>query len=255
MKYIIYLYIWLYIEARRFWRGLMAKRRAYVAHASGVQKVPMHSVRHDDDTYVSRRSTREIEGQYFYSCHATRQPHRRSRRDATRRDGLTTHASRPAAAFSICLSAVSFVLPIAERRDRRDAAPGRNAPLFLRVLSRPVDDVYVVSQQRHGPREMITIIAHSAESRPNARRPATSFLLPLPLYVGGSRYRRTSGHVRGRRFFVTISRAAEASDSRIVNWILSRAIVQSLAEIISASVCLPAIVAPGHRFRVAVPVT
>lgn len=90
--------------------------------------------------------------------------------DATRCDGLTTHASRPAA-FSICLSALSSVLPIAEQRDRRDAP----LPPSSTYMSFRGSGAYVVRN--------VTIIAHSAlrpRVPPSSLAAVESSSSPLP---------------------------------------------------------------------------
>lgn len=206
-------------------------------------------------TGLGKWGRRRSEGGTTLLCprHATRRPLRRAnRRDETRREMRRTYHPRERrrrpAAFSICLSALSYVLPIAKRHDRRDGRP--NALLYI---SPPVHRCRRRRRCicRFAARN-VTIIAHAAAE---AGLPACP-LVPLPLLPLSLSLFLPCRIVRAR--FIVLRRSpmilryyfkralGQPYARRVASrWTLSRAIVQSPAEIISASA--PIVV--GHRFR------
>lgn len=159
-----------------------------------VQKVPAHFAHFDRATYVSAfaRATDNISAPPV------------TRRDATRRDGLTTHASRRVLHLSI-----RPAVRLANRGTARTSSP---------FPSSIAGDVYVVSRPRT-ERNVTIIIVHPARSRPT--RPAGVAFVPLR----SSRARSSSSsssstrvsrqHAPGRRFFATISSESRKRKERV----------------------------------------
>lgn len=108
---------------------------------------------------------------------------RRDGRSDERRDGLTTHASRPTQRRS------PFVYPPC-----RPSCQSQSGMTDARLYSLVVDDVYVASRQRHEPCETLQSSLIPRYGRPTGRPCPSLFPFTLP----SARVRRTNhGHVRG----------------------------------------------------------
>lgn len=161
-----------------------------------VQKVPAHFAHLDRATYVSAfaRAPDNISAPPV------------TRRDATRRDGLTTHASRRVLHLSI-----RPAVRLANRGTARTSSP---------FPSSIAGDVYVVSRPRT-ERNVTIIIVHPARSRPT--RPAGAAFVPLrsprarssSSSSSPSTTRVSRQHAPGRRFFATISSESREREERV----------------------------------------
>lgn len=212
-------------------KGRGAVRETFNNHRAkgAMEKVPMHFVQLDCDL---RKRVRE--GQYFRACHATRRSLRRTiRRDATRR---TYHPRerRPTVAFSICLSAPSSVLPIAEQHDRRahrDVSPSSS----MTYMSFRGDSAVHAKCYNHR--------SFRGESSPAAGRvhplPPLAVVVVVVVVVSLALDTRTTATYTADDssllFQASRGSGSAVESASVSRWILSRAIIQSPAEIISAN--------------------
>lgn len=153
--------------------------------------------------------------------------------DATQR---TYHPRkrRPTVAFSICLSALSFVLPIVEQRDRRvhrDVSPSSS----MTYMSFRGDSVVHAQCYNHR--------SFRRESSPMAGRgcPFPPFAVVVVAVSLALDIRTMATYaVDDSSLLFQASRGSESAveSTSASRWTLSRAIVQSLAKIISASAWL-----------------
>lgn len=138
------------------------------------------------------------EGQYFCACHATRRPLGRTmRRNAT--DLPPTRAAANSGVLHLSIR------PVVRLANRGTAWPTRTPRRVLLV----VDDIYVVSRRQRGPCEML-----QSSLIPRWESPCRTVAF-IPFRSPRGRRRRSRrlarvrhthhGHVRGWRFFATIS--------------------------------------------------
>lgn len=149
--------------------------------------------------------------------------------DATRRDGLTTHASGGRRWRS------PFVYPPCRPscQSRNSVTDAHTTDVYPLV----VDDVHVVSRRQRGPCEMLqSSLISRRESRPAAGRahplPPLAVVVPLALDI---RTTAATYAADDSSLLFQASRGSGSESTSASRWTLSRAIVQSSAEIISAS--------------------